>query len=128
MRTFLFAIGLIVLLGSCTDSTCDDEDFNLIGRWQLIEFCFSPGNASCPIQTPEEIEIMEFKGDSTYTYSIGAQSSAGTFTVVENRVLFINSNENPDITDRFLIPLNSCRLELNPLCSEECRAVFEKID
>ena len=126
----LYAFIIFAFIYSCTDSdsNCSDEEFDLIGNWRLVEFCFSPGDASCPIRYPEEEEIISFRSDSTYKYSIGDQSTTGTFSVSGNRVDFDSDSENPSLTSRILNPLSSCRLEINPQCIEECRSLFEKVD
>lgn len=126
----LYVICFVLAWLSCSDSDsyCTNEEFNLIGSWQLIEFCFSPGNASCPIRYPEEEEIISFRSDSTYTYSIGDQSTTGTFSVSGIRVDFNSETENPSLTSRILNPLSGCSLELNPQCIEECRSLFEKVE
>ncbi len=129
MRTLNLALCICIILGSCTDtdSNCSNEEFNLIGSWRLVEFCFSPGDSSCPIRVPDVEEIIELRLDSTYIYSIGSQSSSGSYLISDNIISFLSAQENPEFGDRFLNPINSCRLELNPFCIEECRALFEKV-
>ena len=124
---YLFLLITSLFLHACSSSTCDDEQFELIGTWELVGACASPGDASCPIQTPTEDRIVEFRADSTFTFTMGNTTSNGTFTESDGFIDFINDG-GEIIFSRFIREANACELELSPFCIEECRELYEKID
>lgn len=119
---------LIMLLSTyaCSSLSCEDEEFDLIGSWELVMFCNSPGDASCPIQQPTQDQIIEFRSDSTFTFVIGDVSIAGTFSISNRLISFIDASGLIG-QQRIILETNRCRLDLGPLCIEECREYYEKL-
>ena len=137
----LFVIILFGLLMSCSNESNDlPEDerprTDLIGRWQLVEFCYSPGDASCPIQEANGETIFEFNIDSSFVFTSNDPQllalpavSSGRFTVTNNIMNFINEDTGQVLEEgRFISSVNSESLELNPFCIESCREFYERIE
>ncbi len=129
MKHLIILFSLLCLY-ACSSSSCDEQEFNLIGTWELFEFCNYSGGieASCPIQTPDQDEFFEFRTDSSFTLFIGGQLvNSGTFSVTNSRIDLID-----DITGtldyRSINPQGPCELNMNPLCEEGCRWSYQKIN
>ena len=122
----LIILSMLLIACACSSPSCEDEVFELIGSWELVQFCFSPGDASCPIQTPTEDEIIEFRSDSTFTLSIGDSTTLGTFSI-SNRLIEYRDSFGSIIQQRVILETSRCRLEMGPLCFEACREYYEKI-
>ena len=125
MKHLFILISLMLGYACSTDSNCQDEELELIGRWELVEFCYSPGDDSCPPQTPKQEQIIEFRTDSTFIFSIGDSSTVGSFTV-SNRFIDFIDDQGETTDSRFISENTSCGLELSPLCIEVCRELYVK--
>jgi len=130
MKHLIILFSLLCLY-ACSSSSCDEQEFNLIGTWELFEYCNSPGDISCPIQTPnnQEIERWELSIDSSFTFFLGGRlMNSGTFSVTNSIIIFVNDADGELITQRFIIAQGPCEVDLNGLCIEECRRSYEKVD
>jgi len=127
MKHLLF-LAILLCSYACSSPSCDELEFNLIGTWELFEFCNSPGDDSCPIQTPNQEEIIEFRTDSSFTVFIGGRMmTTGTFSVT-NSLIDLTDDSNGTTSTRFINPQGPCELDLNSLCIEECRSSYQKIN
>lgn len=126
----LIILIVLLLLSACSSPSCDETEFNLIGSWELFEFCVSPGDITCPVQTPDQEQILEFRMDSTFSLTIDGQiMDNGSFSVSNSVLTFMGQQDDQTFgNSRFISIQGSCEVDLNPLCIEECRSSYEKID
>ena len=130
MKHLIILFSLLCLY-ACSSPSCDDQEFNLIGTWELFEFCNSPGDISCPIQIPneEQLERWELSIDSSFNFFLGGQlRNTGTFSVINSVIIFADDTNGDIIDRRFITVQGPCEVDLNALCIEECRRSYEKID
>ncbi len=115
---------------ACSDSDfdCDTEEFTLTGKWKLVEFCMSPGDASCPVQYPDYEQIFEFGADSTFSFRGESIQCEGNYSIDGNWILLESNDEQNCINQRYYLnPIDACSLNINPPCIEACISLYERI-
>jgi hypothetical protein len=130
----------LLILFSCKKSTVENKVLvtsGIIGKWQMVEYCFSPGDITCPIQKIEKNkgQIIEFKSDGNF---IANKSSNNIFALecdgewqkeTEQKLNIVYSCKSlSKKKDLFYKLTDQNQLYLFGNCIEECRFVFEPID
>lgn len=71
MKSIGFILVLAALLG-CSKEALSPEEKNIVGTWQLEEFCVCPGDGSCAPQlaTTRITQRLEFRKDGTFIEKI----------------------------------------------------------
>jgi hypothetical protein len=119
-------ISFTVLLG-CSDPSCDDDTFSLIGTWRLVEFCVSPGTAQCPRQVPDFNESYQFFVDGAVDFIGRDASCSGVYEIVENRINFTSTSDSTCLFGLVILDIiDPCTIALSPLCFETCYFRYEK--
>ena len=82
------------------------------------------------VQTPDQEQILEFRMDSTFSLTIDGQiMDNGSFSVSNSVLTFMGQQDDQTFgNSRFISIQGPCEVDLNPLCIEECRSSYEKID
>jgi hypothetical protein len=110
---------------------------SIIGKWQLIKYCFSPGDASCPEQKVEanQGQIIEFEANNKYTITNKNEQTkllecGGEWKDIDITKIEVVPICEPTLTKRTLyLSLNEDNtLTLSPLCIEACRFTFKPIN
>ncbi|GHB62781.1 hypothetical protein [Persicitalea jodogahamensis] len=139
---------LLFLAGCSSNESLSPAQSALQGKWQLTEFCLSPGDTSCPVQTatPATTQVLDFRADGTFLENRPqpGQSQAPIFSSGEYRLEapdVIYFKFDPVVTSGFngVIPpkvveevkwhysLTGNLLILNPPCKERCAYTYKKI-
>jgi hypothetical protein len=123
---------------SCENNTVENKFQNngVVGKWQMVEYCFSPGDPTCPIQKVEKNkgQVVEFQADGKFTVidapnKINAIECGGEWKKEDDSKLNIVLSCESLIKKRdlFYKLADKNQLYLYGRCIEECRFVFEPI-
>jgi hypothetical protein len=119
-----------------TDAVLPKSD-SIIGKWQLIETCFSPGNA-CELQNVENGHIIEFKENGEYlvtnlkeidsNYLCGGQwKFIELQTNPSEKRLQLSPNCNKALWTFYFNFNPDNTLNINPPCIEACVYTYKAI-
>jgi hypothetical protein len=135
----IFAV--LIIFGSCETKEGLSEPTgkrkSIIGKWQLINYCFSPGDASCPEQKVEanQGQIIEFEADGKYTVTKKGDKTtllecAGEWKDVDITKIEVIPSCEPTLTKRTLfISINDDKtLTMSPQCIEACKFTFRALN
>lgn len=148
MKNLGLYFALMCLLGcSNKDSALSPAEAELIGKWQLVEFCLSPGDGSCPAQTatPATTQILDFKKNGSFLenrpqpgQSQSPITNSGEYRLEAPDVIYfkfdlsnfgINGVLDPPAPAevKWHYTLSRNILILNPPCRERCAYTYKKI-
>lgn len=136
-------------LAGCSnkDTALSPAEAEIIGKWQLTEFCQSPGDGSCPAQTatPATTQVLDFRRDGTFLenrpqpgQSQAPIKSSGEYRLEAPDVIYfkfdpVNFGLNgviapPASTEvKWHYAQNRNLLTLSPPCRERCAYTYKKI-
>jgi hypothetical protein len=123
---------------SCKKEGSFEKRDSIIGKWQLIETCISPGN-SCVLQKIKNGQIIEFQENGEYLLSNVAINSGffecnGKWQKKINpnysayQILDIMPTCNKSLVEIFYIFNADNTLNINPQCIEECRYTYKPVN
>lgn len=138
MRRIAFILIVATLVG-CSKESLSPEEKNLLGTWQLSEFCVGPGDGSCPPQlsTTVATQTLEFRQDGSFIENIPqpgqfqtAIVSSGEYRIEEEGKLYLKF-DNPGVftqENRWGYSLTAEKLTILPsVCNEGCSYTYKKI-
>lgn len=142
MKTLL-GLALMVCMQLCTtDKKTDTEIFekrtSIVGKWQLVETCISPG-AACILEKIKDGVIVEFKADGSYVVTNTKENNSsswqcnGTYRLLEiqtlpaKNVVELSPGCNKALWNLYFNFNADNTLNLNPQCIEECRYTYKPI-
>lgn len=137
MRQLLYTIFCVsVIIWSCSESGDDQPFDSLVGKWKLDKYCESPGDSSCPWQTPSAEEIYEFRNDMTYDFKgHRGQTCSGMYRIDTTSQpgfdqLFFHSHTGTSPCNdhsKWLVKKSATEVIISPICIEECTYIYKKI-
>ncbi|WP_207504803.1 lipocalin family protein [Telluribacter humicola] len=127
-----------VLLISCEKEELSTVERSIVGKWQLVEYCVSPGSGECNAQMATAIytQTVEFREDGSFIEKIPERQkfwtpimSSGQYRILEGKgkIEFqfdVSSSRTPVGVD---YQLSGNRMTLLPGCFEGCRYTYEKV-
>lgn len=138
MKRIAFALILTTLVG-CSKESLSPEEKNLLGTWQLSEFCVGPGDGSCPPQlaTTSITQSLEFRKDGSFIENIPqpgqfqtAIVSSGEYRIEGEGKLYLKF-DNPGVftqENHWGYSLTAEKLTILPsVCNEGCSYTYKKI-
>ncbi len=137
MKRMLWSLCLIALLAGGVACESEDPEFKttqnngLLGKWRLVESLSDPGDGSGTWQkiSPEQVQILEFKADSSFLIVSKNGSESGTYrTSVNNRLEMRfagNSTFAPVWSVMLLTPTN---LTVSYGCIEPCGGRYVAVE
>lgn len=110
----------------------------ILGKWQLIETCISPGNA-CVLKKIKDGVMIEFKANGEYLVSNGNEGDGafecgGKYQLIEiqtnptQQAIEFRPSCNKALWTHNLVLNENNTININPLCIEECRYTYKPID
>ncbi len=148
MKNIGFYFALMCLLGcSNKEDALSPAQAEFIGKWQLVEFCQSPGDGSCPVQavSPATTQILDFRADGSYLenrpqpgQSQAPINSSGEYRLEVPDVVYfkfdpvnfvgqgVNAPTQP-VEVKWHYTLNRNILIVKPTCREACAYTYKKI-
>ncbi|MPR33246.1 lipocalin family protein [Salmonirosea aquatica] len=138
MKRIGFMLMLISLLG-CSKESLSPEEKNIVGTWQLKEFCVGPGDGSCPQQlaTTSATQTLEFRKDGSFIEKIPQPGqfqtpivSSGEFRIEgEGRLYFKFDNAGTgNKENHWGYNLAGDRLTILPsICNEGCSYTYQRM-
>lgn len=146
MKKLVCLLIFAITLG-CSNKDLSPAESAILGKWQLVEFCQSPGDGSCPKQTvtPATTQILDFRADGSYLenrpqpgQSQAPIASSGEYRLEAPDVIYFkfdfnNSglngvlpNPNPgEVKWHYTLDRNV--IILNPPCREACAYTYKKL-
>lgn len=137
------SILLVLFLQFCSNSERIEKEIfpkrdSIIGKWQLIETCISPG-AACVLEKIENGFILEFKENGEYIVSNNKENEGiyqcnGTYNLLEietnpvRKVIELSPSCNKALWNLFYNFNGDNTLNINPQCIEECRYTYKPIN
>lgn len=138
MNRIAFILVLATLVG-CSKESLSPEEKNLLGTWQLVEFCVGPGDGSCPPQlaTTSITQSLEFRKDGSFIENIPqpgqfqtAIVSSGEYRIEGEGKLYLKF-DNPGVftqENHWRYSLTAEKLTILPsVCIEGCSYSYKKI-
>ncbi len=129
MRYLLFLISCIILTTSCTSREfgCEATQFDLVGKWGLIESCFDIGDGiqNCTDHNGEL--TYEFFADGTVM--IFDRDCVSNYVLEDLFIRFSSAADNQDCIDAsfFFGVIDACKATISPLCVDGCPHTYVKI-
>ncbi|WP_247236835.1 hypothetical protein [Telluribacter sp. SYSU D00476] len=137
MKKLSLLLSLILLI-SCEKEELSTAERSIVGKWQLVEYCVSPGAGECVAQMATAIytQTVEFRKDGSFIERIPERQkfwtpimSSGQYRVLEDKgkIEFqfdISSSRTPAAMD---YQFAGDRMTLLPVCIEGCRYTYERI-
>lgn len=140
---------IFVCLAGCSnkDNALSPAETELLGKWQLVEFCQSPGDNSCPRQevTPATTQVLDFRADGSFLenrpqpgQSQAPIKSSGEYRLEAPDVIYLKFDPgnfvgagvpglpvSAEVKWRYGLSRNL--LTLSPPCRETCAYTYKKI-
>jgi len=141
MSKIICVIYIALHFCSCSSKN-DDMVFvkrdNILGKWQLIETCISPGNA-CVLKKIKDGVIIEFKVNGEYLVSNGNEVDGAFECGGKYQVIEIQTNPtqhaiefrpfcNKALWTHNLVFNENNTININPFCFEGCRYTYKPVD
>lgn len=129
------------LAGCSNNKDLSPVEAEIIGKWQLSEFCVSPGNGSCSMQTatPTTTQVLDFRKDGSFIEKIPQPGqfqtpirSSGEFRLeAPDRIYFkfdTPNNLEPQTPRAWGYSIANDLLTIQPsVCNEGCIYIYKKI-
>ena len=133
-------ISVVLVMSLCTNKSTDPifpKRDGLVGRWQLIETCISPGGG-CVLEKITNGLIIDFKSDGTYLVENNAINQGVFFCKGRWNLGLISDSFwgtqvqiapecNKGIWNLYFTFTEKNTLNLNYQCIEECRYTYKPI-
>ncbi len=138
MKRIAFILVLATLAG-CSKESLSPEEKNLLGTWQLEEFCVGPGDGSCPPQltTTVATQTLEFRKDGSFIEKIPQPGqfktpivSSGEFRIeaVDRLYLKFDNAGTAQKENHWGYTLTADRLTILPtVCKEGCSYSYKRM-
>lgn len=133
---FIYLFLAITTIWGCKNDNLNDETTktDLVGKWQLVSYCFSPGDASCPMQLVpnNQGQILEFTIDNQVIVTKNKHETElincnGSFKKIdENQIEFSPSCEAGTKRTYFFSANSDGTATISPQCIEACKFNFVK--
>ena len=133
---------IFAYLAGCSNSKeLSPAEAEIIGKWQLAEFCVSPGDSSCSMQTatPATTQVLDFRKDGSFIEKIPQPGqfqtpirSSGEYRLeAPDRIYFqfdsVNNLE-PEKPWAWGYTITGNLLTIQPsVCNEGCIYIYKKI-
>ena len=127
VHSILLTSLLALSLSSCTKESFDEK---IVGKWQIQEVYngyANGGNFQWTAVPDQYRSIMEFHDNGTFTESSGRYCTAGTYTVINDDQIQINSN---CFVEPFILYVNLSKKELtitHPVREGEVKEKFIRL-
>lgn len=134
---------IFIALHFCSCSSKNDDIVfakrdTILGKWQLIETCISPGNA-CVLRKVKDGVKIEFKENGEYLVSNPDQGGEvlpceGKYEVIEiqtnptQQAIEFKPTCNKALWTFNLVFNENNTININPQCFEECRYTYKPVD
>ena len=133
-------IVLVWLLGCSSDGDVSPQQSRLLGKWQLAEYCLSPGDGSCPLRkvSASETQVLDFRKDGTFLenrpqpgQSPSPIDNSGEYRLDGPNTIYFKFD--PPISSasysevKWYYELRGNTLVLSPPCREACRYTYRRI-
>ncbi len=138
MKRIDFILVLATLVG-CNKESLSPEEKNIVGTWQLVEFCVGPGDGSCPPQlaTTSITQTLEFRKDGSFIEKIPQPGqfqtpivSSGEFKIEKQGNIYLRF-DNAGIyneENQWGYTLKNDMLTILPtVCNEGCSYSYKRI-
>ncbi|TDB64117.1 LolA-like protein [Arundinibacter roseus] len=136
MKKIALVFALMSLLG-CSREEATPEERLIYGKWQLLEFCVSPGNGSCDPQqaTAVRTQSLEFKKNGSFIQRIPQPGqfstpivSSGDFSIKTPGRINFNFDNKTTFKEEvsWLYELSDTLLTIRPQCIEGCAYTYER--
>lgn len=132
---YIFLISVTIIACKNDDLAEENTKKNIVGKWQLVSYCFSPGDTSCPLQNvpTKQGQILEFTLDNKVIYTKNLHETElircnGDYKLKEaNQLDFIGECENGTKRTLYFSINNDNTATMNPQCIEACKFNFVKL-
>ncbi len=134
---FIYILLFLATIVGCKKNNLVEENTqkSIVGKWQLVSYCFSPGDASCPLQLVpnKQGQIIEFTLDNKVIYTKNIHDTElircnGEYKLKEaNQLDFIGECENSTTRTLFFSINNNNTATMSPQCIEACKFNFVKL-
>jgi len=139
MKRIGFILLLATLVGCSKEVSLSPEEKNIVGTWQLAEFCVGPGDGSCPQQlaTTSITQTLEFRRDGSFIEKVPQPGqfqtpivSSGEFKIEGGGKLYLKFDNagNAPTENHWGYTLTADRLTILPaVCNEGCSYTYKRI-
>lgn len=137
MKKIVLLLSVLYLLG-CNEQELTPEEERILGTWQLVEYCVSPGNGNCSPQaaTAVRTQTLEFRKNGSFIEKIPEPGkfqtplvSSGEFQIVTPGKIRFTFDDRATFTEevQWSYELSGNRLTILPLCFEGCSYTYRRL-
>ncbi len=128
----------IVYLIACSRKELTPQEEQILGTWQLIEYCVSPGNGNCTPQVATAVrsQTLEFKKNGSFIERIPQPGQfqtplvgSGEFRIVSSGEIRIKFDDKATFAQevQWGYEVSNNRLTIVPVCFEGCSYTYQRI-
>jgi hypothetical protein len=137
MKKIALFLSVIYLLG-CSGKELTPQEEQILGTWQLTEYCVSSGAGNCTTQpaTAVRTQTLEFRKDGSFIQKIPEPGkfqtpivSSGEFQIVTPGKIRFGFDDRATFTEevQWSYELSGDRLKILPLCFEGCSYTYRRL-
>ncbi len=130
MKNLLCFIGWMILLSACGSSefACDETEFNIIGRWGLIESCFDIGDGTQDCTDHNRDLTYEFFDNGTVMV-FNNEGCLSNYLLDDDDLTLSSIDRDMSCIDQpfFFSVVDACTVMISPWCIEGCPMTYVKI-
>lgn len=137
MKKIVLILSMLYLLG-CSKNELTPLKKQILGTWQLAEYCISPGNGNCTPQPATVIytQTLKFRKNGSFIEKIPEPGkfqtpivSSGEFQIVTDGKIKLKFDDRTTFTEevQWGYELSGDSLTILPLCFEGCSYTFRRL-
>lgn len=138
MKNFLIALialcSFSICIISCSSSEDDPKDNTLVGTWELVEYCVSPGDISCPYREADFDQSFEFTSNGKFVLTQERGKTKGSYTSDSIKIHFEVEEQIGESTGWGLSNIDfmyygftdSNHVSISPQCFEGCDFKYDR--
>lgn len=137
MKKIAILLSVLYLVG-CTKKELTPQEEQILGTWQLVEYCISPGAGNCTPQlaTAVRTQTLDFKKNGSFIEKIPEPGkfqtpivSSGEFGIVTIGKITFTFDDRATFSEsvQWGYELSGNRLTILPLCFEGCSYTYRRL-
>lgn len=138
MKQVGLRIGVLFFLLGCAREELTPEEVQILGKWQLKEYCIGPGSGNCTPQSATAIhsQVLDFKNNGSFTQKIPQPGkfqtpvvSSGEYRIDTVGTIRFRFDNTATLSGevRWGYVLSNNVLTLSPQCFEGCSYTYQRL-